>query len=109
MGEEEGVRPRNESAASAIRRLSYPRLWNLCVVKTEQTNLMLLGFLFVYLGCSAGVKPFFPKSLYAISILEGSDRVNRHDRYFMFGRYSGHWAHAHSKENFDQINKATKT
>jgi hypothetical protein len=60
MGEEDGVQPRNEGAASATtRRLTYPRLGNLRVVKAGQSNLMLLGFLFVYLGCCAGVKPFF--------------------------------------------------
>jgi hypothetical protein len=101
VGEEEGVRPHNEGATSATRRLAYPRLGNLRVVKADQSKLMLLVFLFIYLGCSVGVKPFFcPKSLYARYILEGLDRVNRHDQYITFGRYSGHWAHVQSKEKF---------
>jgi hypothetical protein len=59
MGEEDGVPLHNEGAALATRRLTYPRQGNLCVVKADQSNLMLLGFLFVHLGCCAGVKPFF--------------------------------------------------
>jgi hypothetical protein len=44
MGEEDGVRPRNEGAASATRRLAYLCLGNLRVVKADQSNLMWLGF-----------------------------------------------------------------
>jgi hypothetical protein len=61
VGEEEGVWPRNEGATLATRHLAYPRLGNLRVVKADQSNLMLLGFIFVYLGCSAGVNPFLSK------------------------------------------------
>jgi hypothetical protein len=46
MGEEDGVRPRNEGAASATRCLAYLRLGNLRVVKADQSNLMWLGFTF---------------------------------------------------------------
>jgi hypothetical protein len=44
MGEEDGVRPRNEGATSATRRLAYLRLGNLRVVKADQSNLIWLGF-----------------------------------------------------------------
>jgi hypothetical protein len=44
MGEEDGVRPRNEGAASATRHRAYLRLGNLRVVKADQSNLMWLGF-----------------------------------------------------------------
>jgi hypothetical protein len=44
VGEEDGVRPRNEGATLAPRRLAYPRLGNLHVVKADQSNLILLFF-----------------------------------------------------------------
>jgi hypothetical protein len=44
MGKEDGVRPRNEGAASATRRLAYLCLGNMRVVKADQPNLMWLSF-----------------------------------------------------------------
>jgi hypothetical protein len=44
VGEEDGVRSRNEGASSATRRLAYLRLGNLRVVKADQSNLIWLGF-----------------------------------------------------------------
>jgi hypothetical protein len=62
------VRPCNEGAALATRRLAYPHLGNLRIVKADQSNLMLLGFLFIYLGCSTGVKPFFVQKACALDL-----------------------------------------
>jgi hypothetical protein len=44
VGEEDGVRPRNEGATSATRCLAYLRLGNMHVVKADQSNLIWLGF-----------------------------------------------------------------
>jgi hypothetical protein len=46
VGEKDGVRPRNEGAMSATKRLAYLRLGNLRIVKPDHSNLMLLGFHF---------------------------------------------------------------